>query len=205
MTTSRLAIHRLIAVLVPLLACVGVLLLSAAPTDAAGHRYDLPSASPSTSMTAVARLSLHTARTDAWSARASATSYVAARSSSAAEDPGQILFRADTRGPEDIFQNGFEPKGSNMDLLEHATSNPADSGYVSTTKSLRAAQEFDLGEPGYIYRLRGSGIDVNTALGPQSPYPWEEEVAIPGSVPGTAIHGAWSPAGEWMTNPFAVP
>jgi len=85
MTTSRLAIERLIGVLVPLVGCVGVLLLSAAQTNAAAYRYDPPSASPSASTTSLARLPLNKASADAWSPRSSAMGSAARRSFSAAE------------------------------------------------------------------------------------------------------------------------
>jgi len=127
----------------------------------------------------------------------------------AAEDAGngvaQTLFRADTRGPEEIFSRGFEPKGGNMNLWEHVTQNPADSGFVSTTNILRSARDF-AGEirADYIYRLRATGTDVNATFGADSPYPWENEVAVPGPVPANSIEGAWGPDG-WIDNPLFTP
>ena len=127
----------------------------------------------------------------------------------AAEDAGngvaQTLFRADTRGPEEIFSQGFEPKGGNMNLWEHVTQNPADSGFVSTTKSLSSAEDF-AGEvrADYIYRLRATGADVNATFGARSPFPWENEVAVPGPVPASSIEGAWGPGG-WIDNPLFAP
>jgi hypothetical protein len=58
----------------------------------------------------------------------------------------------------------------------------------------------------YVYQLRGSGVDVNEALGlsPDSPFCAEHEVAIPGPVPPSVIEGAWSPGG-WFGNPFFNP
>ena len=117
----------------------------------------------------------------------------------AAED-ARVLFRVDTRAPKDIFANGFAPKGGNLNLLEPVTSNPADSGFVSTTKSLAAARDIqaDTGAQ-YIYQLRGSGIDVNETLGSLSPYPHEQEIAIPGGVPACAIDGCWGAPGDgWL-------
>lgn len=113
----------------------------------------------------------------------------------------QTLYRFDSRGPDEIFQDGFEAKGGNLNLLEHVTSNPLDSGYVSTSDNLNSAQDFaSESGSGYIYKLNGSGINVNDALGDSSPYPWENEVAIPGSVPGSAIEGAWDESGSWTPN-----
>jgi hypothetical protein len=128
-----------------------------------------------------------------------------------AEDEGlgsgeaQTLYRADTRGPDEIFRSGFSPKGSNTDLWEHVTQNPPDSGFVSTTKSLGSAQDF-AGDTGIdnIYKLRGSGVDVNATFGSSSPFPWEHEVAIPGVVPGSSIEGVWGTTG-WVDNPGFEP
>jgi hypothetical protein len=44
------------------------------------------------------------------------------------------VYRSDTRSPGEIFNSGFEPRGSNMDIMEHASGYSTDSGYVSTTK-----------------------------------------------------------------------
>ncbi|HUY45650.1 MAG TPA: enterotoxin A family protein, partial [Streptosporangiaceae bacterium] len=119
----------------------------------------------------------------------------------AAAGAARTLFRADTRGPADIFSQGFAPKGSSMNLLEHATVNPADSGFVSTTHSLGSAQDFAATiRADFIYKLRGSGLDVNAELGAASPYPWENEIAVPRSIPGSSIEGAWGPGG-WIDNP----
>ena len=106
----------------------------------------------------------------------------------ATEDEAGALYRADSRGPDEIFKTGFEPKGNNMDLWAHVTENPADSGYVSTTSSLQAAQDFaDENGLDYIYRVQANGVDVNATFGEDSPFPWEHEVAVPGSIPPSAI------------------
>jgi RHS repeat-associated protein len=111
------------------------------------------------------------------------------------------VFRADTRGPEEIFSQGFQPKGKNLDLVQHVTQNPADSGFVSTTHHLGSAQDFadEVGAP-WIYKARASGIDVNAHLGSASPFPWENEIAVPGPVSASSIEGAWGPGG-WASNP----
>jgi RHS repeat-associated protein len=118
---------------------------------------------------------------------------------------GQSLFRADTRGPDEIFSQGFEPKGDNMDLWSHVNQNPEDSGFVSTTKHLSAAQDFaDEVGADYVYRLRATGVDVNATLGESSPFPWEHEVAVPGGVPPSAIEGVFGPQ-SWLDNPLFGP
>lgn len=40
----------------------------------------------------------------------------------------QTLFRADSRGPEIVFNEGFRPWGNNMDLVGHVTGDAQDSG-----------------------------------------------------------------------------
>ncbi len=94
------------------------------------------------------------------------------------------LYRADTRDPEEIFEKGFVPLGKNMNLEEHASglsSSPYadDSGYVATTKRETHADS----RKGHVYVLRGvTGIDVNEELGADSPFPYEEEIAVPGKI-----------------------
>jgi hypothetical protein len=53
-----------------------------------------------------------------------------------------------------------------------------------------------------VYKLRGSGIDVNEALDltPDSPCCEEHEIAIPGPLSWSAIQGARGPDG-WVSNP----
>jgi hypothetical protein len=115
------------------------------------------------------------------------------------------LFRADTRGPEDIFSEGFQPKGGNMDLWQHVTQNPADSGFVSTTSNLGSAQDFaNEIRADYIYQVRANGFDVNEMFGDRSPFPWENETAVPGPIPPSSIEGVWGPEG-WMGNPAFGP
>lgn len=72
---------------------------------------------------------------------------------------------------------------------------------MSTTNQLGSAQDFaeEIGAP-WIYQARASGIDVNARLGSASPFPWENEIAIPGPVPVSSIEGAWGPGG-WVSNP----
>jgi Pertussis toxin, subunit 1 len=125
----------------------------------------------------------------------------AVTASAPSEPADSTLFRADTRPPEEIFQEGFEPKGSNMDLWEHVTQNPDDSGYVSTSKTFAGASGLETGDPAYIYELHAEGIDVNATFGEASPFPSEEEVAVPRSIPSCDIVGCTTPGGDWVPNP----
>jgi len=118
---------------------------------------------------------------------------------------GRTLFRADTRGESGIFGGGFTPKGDSMDLARHVFMNPSDSGFVATSKSLRSAQAFakQIGA-NYIYQVRASGFDVNEIFGADSPYPWENEIAVPGPIPPEDVVGVYGPGG-YTPNPGFKP
>jgi hypothetical protein len=50
-----------------------------------------------------------------------------------------------------------------------------------------------------VYKLRGSGIDVNATYRAKPPFLWEKEIAVPGGVPGSSVEGASSLDG-WVNN-----
>ncbi|MEV0842237.1 polymorphic toxin-type HINT domain-containing protein [Actinocatenispora sera] len=86
------------------------------------------------------------------------TYYVKAGSTSLLVHNCGRVYRSDTREPSDIFQNGFEPRGTNMDLMEHASGYSTDSGYVTTTKYENIASSCS----GNVYHIDGvDGVDVN--------------------------------------------
>lgn len=116
------------------------------------------------------------------------------------------LYRADTRDEDEIFKDGFEPMGTNMDLYDHATyaaDNPFDdvghSGYVATSRTENEAAT----RPGNIYVMRGvTGLDVNKELGTRSPHPWEDEIAVPGKIDPSCIVGCFiGGSTQWLPNP----
>ncbi|MFF1793197.1 RHS repeat-associated core domain-containing protein [Kitasatospora sp. NPDC058263] len=115
------------------------------------------------------------------------------------------VYRADTRGHDEIFANGFEPKGDNLDINQHVHENRTDSGFVSTSRTRGAAEGFAndvyMDDDTHIYKIRGKGIDVNAHFGDSSPYPWEEEVAVAGKIHPHDIEGVWNHLGEWTANP----
>lgn len=83
-----------------------------------------------------------------------------------------------------IFQEGFQPRGTNTDLYQYASQN-VPSVYVPTSTSQSVAMDFASMQEGYVYTIRGmpEGIDVNGVLGSRSPFPHEFEIAVPGGVP----------------------
>ena len=110
-----------------------------------------------------------------------------------------VVYRGDSRSPNTIFNEGFSPRGNSTDLYAHALdqTNPP-SNFISTSKSQEIGKNFASGqawgEPrnGFMYTIDKptNGIDVNTTLGSRSPYPFEEEIAIPGKINPSQIKGA---------------
>lgn len=103
---------------------------------------------------------------------------------------GNVLFRFDTRSPEEIsMQGGFSSWGYNMNLWQHVTGvtvRDKTSGFISTSKSYIAVlNEFWKGRrDGYLYviRYQPTGRDVNSELGAASPFPQQQEVAVPNRI-----------------------
>ena len=118
---------------------------------------------------------------------------------------GTPTFRGDSRSPSQIFDEGFDAVGDDLDLLRHAEGYP-NSGYVSTSQSSAVAGGFPDGIPTNVYEVRApGGIDVNDVLGPNSPYPWELEIAYPGSIASSCVVGCTLPNGQWVPNPNVAP
>jgi hypothetical protein len=109
---------------------------------------------------------------------------------------GETLYRSDTRPPSEIFDTGFDPRGSNMDVLEHASGWSKDSGYVATTRSESVA----IRRGGYVYEVRADGVDVNKAF-PGNPFSHEQEVAVPGRIGPECIVACRLPDGTRVPNP----
>jgi RHS repeat-associated protein len=124
-------------------------------------------------------------------AEANVANAVADAAGVGAKEP--YTFRGDSRPPEEIFNTGFQPRGSNTDLYEYAVSN-APSTYVSTSKSSDIAAGFATNNGtrnGYVYTVQApEGIDVNKILGSKSPYPLEQEIVFNGGINITNIRGA---------------
>lgn len=115
-------------------------------------------------------------------------------------------FRADTRTKETIFNEGFAPRGSNMNLEEHVYGIAGDytphSGFVSTTDSSNHAFSRLKTADGHVYLVRESesGIDVNKEI-PGNPMSHEREFAYPRKIDSGAIVGAWDKDKNWTPNP----
>jgi Pertussis toxin, subunit 1 len=99
-----------------------------------------------------------------------------------------FVYRGDSQSPATVFQNGFTAQGNSTDLLLHAIDNTnPPSAFVSTSTSFDQAANFSSNV--YVIRAPSNGINVNSALGPLSPFPWENEVAVPFSISPSAVRG----------------
>lgn len=125
-------------------------------------------------------------------------------------DLPKFVFRGDSRPPDVIYREGFQPKGQSTDLYDYAKFNTP-SIFVGTTKSPTIAAEDFAGSGAYVYTVRSlGGIDVNKVLGSTSPFAHELEVAIRGGVRPKNILGARLVGangrfiGPFIPNPYYV-
>jgi RHS repeat-associated protein len=102
------------------------------------------------------------------------------------ETPASFVFRGVETSPDVVFNQGFAPQGTSMNLLAHAldSSNPP-SGYISTSISAQIASSF--GSNVYVIQTPTNAINVNAALGSASPFPDELEMAVPEPIAGSQI------------------
>ncbi|MBK3460239.1 RHS repeat-associated core domain-containing protein [Pseudomonas haemolytica] len=112
----------------------------------------------------------------------------------------EYLYRGDLREPDEIFENGFESRGTSTDLFLHTLNNASPpSNFVPTSTSRKQALVFASNygfEEGFLYTLRKiPGRDVNKELGARSKHKNELEIAIPGRIDTKDILGA-SPVNE---------
>jgi RHS repeat-associated protein len=121
---------------------------------------------------------------------------------------------APTDSPQSPFTSGIDSPGDNMDLLSHAQGNTTtmygsapDSGYVSTSESFDVASQtyagWGYGDSGPVYSVKSwRGVDVNETLGDTSPYPNDQEIAMPGGVYGSEIQGYYTSGNNFVSNPL---
>ena len=69
----------------------------------------------------------------------------------------RVLFRADLRGPEVIFEEGFHPRYTGG-IIVHPGGQAT--GGISTTKELRIAMDYAARYGGYVYAVVASGVDI---------------------------------------------
>ncbi|MCX5215460.1 hypothetical protein OG689_40520 [Kitasatospora sp. NBC_00240] len=106
-------------------------------------------------------------------------------------DDDDLLYRNDTRNPDEIFETGFQPRipDSNVTLMDHIWTGPNRSQWVSTS---RRDDLWRFG--GYHYEIDapGQGVDVEMTYGDDYPHivREEEEVAFEGGIDRSFIIGA---------------
>ncbi|MER7999817.1 ADP-ribosyltransferase [Streptomyces sp. NPDC095613] len=100
------------------------------------------------------------------------------------------LYRADSRGPEAVFEQGFHPKApmdGQYDLEKYVLVNQP-SPYVSTSYDHDLYKQFS--KSGFNYYIDApGGIDINKTIGDTHKYASQEEVAFPGGVSRERIVG----------------
>ncbi|VVM99668.1 hypothetical protein PS662_03279 [Pseudomonas fluorescens] len=107
----------------------------------------------------------------------------------------KYLYRGDARHPDEIFEEGFKPKGTSDDLLLHSLdSAKPPSNFVSTTPDREVGIDFATKfamRRGFLYTIRLiPGRDLAKELGKKYKYGSEREVAIQGGVKKEDILGA---------------
>ena len=120
----------------------------------------------------------------------------------------KILFRGDRASvvPDDVFQNGFKPKGTHNDALLHTKSNTTAGNFVSTSGDKAIATEF-AGKNGYVYVIQTDNyVDINSTYGAEAYFPEQMEFSIPGGVKPSEIVGAYKKQdgkiiGDFIPNP----
>jgi hypothetical protein len=138
------------------------------------------------------------------------TAKVADAAAGATEDIPPVLFRGDKRLTDDIFDQGFQPRGTSTDLRDYVETNRP-SAFVGTSTSPEIGTRF-AGPGGFRYMIDPppGGVDVNAVLGSHH-FEYEHEIAFPGGIAREHIIGAhpvnpdWS-LGDFVHNPnFAPP
>lgn len=114
------------------------------------------------------------------------------------------VFRGDSRGPQQIFRDGFTARGDNLDVLTHVqtTAHGSNSAYVATTTDRKVAEKFPSGlhpDGTFVYEISRPKTGVNIApylkTAPDAldvaHYLREKEIAIPHKITVDEIKGAW--------------
>jgi len=116
----------------------------------------------------------------------------------------KTLFRGDKASvvPNDVFQNGFKPKGTHNDALLHTKSNTTAGNFVSTSSDKAIATEF-AGKNGYVYELQTDNyVDINSTYGAGAYFPEQMEFSIPGGIKSSEIVGAYKKQGGEIVGDF---
>ena len=116
----------------------------------------------------------------------------------------KTLFRGDRASvvPDDVFQNGFKPKGTHNDALLHTKSNKTAGNFVSTSGDKAIATEF-AGKNGYVYVIQTDNyVDINSTYGADAYFPEQMEFSIPGGIKPSEIVGVYKKQGGKIIGDF---
>ena len=105
----------------------------------------------------------------------------------------KVLFRGDKTSvaPDEVFQNGFKPRGTHNNALLHTKSNNTVGNFVSTSSNKAIATEF-AGKNGYVYVIQTDNyVDINGTYGLGAYFPEQMEFSIPGGIKPSEIVGAY--------------
>ncbi len=105
----------------------------------------------------------------------------------------KTLYRGDKASatPEDVFNNGFKPKGAHNDALLHTTGNTNAGNFISTSSDIGIATDF-AGKNGYVYVIKTDNyVDINSTFGLNANFPEQMEFAISGGIKPSEILGAY--------------
>ncbi|MBP3351687.1 MAG: hypothetical protein J6L65_04700, partial [Lachnospiraceae bacterium] len=118
--------------------------------------------------------------------------------------PSKTVYRGDRASvvPEDVFQNGFSPKGTHNDALLHTKSNATAGNFVSTSGDMSIATDFG-GKNGYVYVIQTDNyVDINATYGAGAYFPEQIEFSIPGGIKPSEIVGAYKKQGGEIVGDF---
>ncbi|KZZ89413.1 Bordetella pertussis toxin A [Moelleriella libera RCEF 2490] len=117
----------------------------------------------------------------------------------AARSKQGVFYRGDSRPPEEVFEHGFEPMGTDADLSRHLSFS-GNSRYVSLTRSRATAAAYAFGRTGgkttvgYLYRLApndiGDGYWIPGML-KGAEVDFNQEFAVIGAVRRESIQGVY--------------
>lgn len=129
---------------------------------------------------------------------------VYAKGGSKSGSSSKTVYRGDRASvvPEDVFQNGFSPKGTHNDALLHTKSNATAGNFVSTSGDMSIATDFG-GKNGYVYVIQTDNyVDINAIYGAGAYFPEQMEFSIPGGIKPSEIVGAYKKQGGKIVGDF---
>ncbi|OAQ98286.1 hypothetical protein LLEC1_02080 [Akanthomyces lecanii] len=122
-----------------------------------------------------------------------------------------VFYRGDTRPPSEIFKNGFEPRGTNLNFENHFRY-AGDSGYVSVSRGRAIAARYTTGhmsvvpKGGYVYVIAKNNVPDGVWVSGVHPSDQvarvKQEFMVAGKIPPSSISHVYeiddkNPRGRW--------